>query len=396
MKVLHVFTLSTTAESFFDGQFKMLSETGHEIFMAASTVPSNDFCERNAITFHRIDIARRIDITSDFKAIGQLLYLIKKEKFDIVVGHTPKGAMIAMIAASLNGVTHRIYYRHGLIYTTAHGIKRFIFKTVERLTSLLATQIINVSQSLCTLAIKDHLNSNRKQLVLGQGTCGGIDAINVYNPGLIDQKYISILRHNLLGNPDFVIGFCGRICNDKGIRELIDGFKLFRHQHPDLNAKLLLVGPSDQRDSIPEHIKFEIESNTDIIAVGRQSKSKLPEFYSLMDVFVFPSYREGFGMSVIEASAMEIPILVSRSHGCVDSIRENITGQYIDISAKGIADGLEKMLDADNRHKLGKSGREFVLCHFDYSVMWPQIKSFYNETIFNTKQTQSQNYEIVQ
>ncbi len=385
MKTFHVFTLAITAESFFDGQFAYLSDAGYNIHLAASTEPSKEFCQRNHITFHQIPIARRVDIMADIKAIKALCKLIKQEKFDAVFGHTPKGALVAMCAACLSGVKIRVFYRHGLIYTTATGAKRLIFKTVEQFTAALATKIVNVSPSLSYLAVKDRLNIGKKQCIIGSGTCGGIDAVGVFNPELLPAVDVASLRKSLVGKADFVVGFCGRLCKDKGIVELVDGFNLFKKHNPQINAKLLLVGPFDDRDILAESTKKEIKNNPDIIATGRQDKSKLPSLYALMDVFVFPSYREGFGMSVIEASAMKVPILVSRSHGCVDSIKENVTGQYIDISPESIASGLSDMLDTDLRHRLGKCGRQFVLHNFDYKVMWPLIKQVYDETFFNQK-----------
>jgi len=385
MKILHVFTLATTAEAFFDGQFRYLSDAGYNIIFIAATNPAKDFCERNSVDFHRVDIARRIDILADIKSIRELTSYIKSGHFDAVIGHTPKGAMVAMIAARLTGMKNRVYYRHGLIYTTATGIKRFILKSVERFTSALATKIVNVSSSLSHLAAKDRLNSDRKQYVIGNGTCGGIDAIGLFNPQLLPTEDLASLHKSLIGEADFVVGFCGRLCKDKGIAELVDGFNLFQELHPEIKAKLLLVGPFDERDILAGTTKAKIKRNPAIIATGRQDKSKLPALYALMDVFVFPSYREGFGMCVLEASAMEVPILVSRSHGCVDSIKENVTGQYIEISPESIASGLSDMLDVDLRNRLGKSGRQFVLNNFDHKVMWPLIKQFYDETFFNRK-----------
>lgn len=382
MKILHVFTLATTAESFFDGQFAYLSEAGYDLHLVASTEPSQDFCERNKVTFHKIDVARRVDINADMNAIYELCKLIKQEKFDAVFGHTPKGALVAMCAAWLSGVKFRVYYRHGLIYTTTTGIKRKIFKTVEQLTALLATNIVNVSPSLSKLAVKDHLNGKRKQTVIGSGTCGGIDAINVFNPQYLSSETQAKLRKVVVGDCDFVVGFCGRLCKDKGISELIDGFKLFQSNHPEIKSELLLIGPYDERDIIANETKLEIESNPDIIVTGRQDKSMLPSLYAFMDVFVFPSYREGFGMCVIEASAMEVPVLVSKSHGCIDSIRENVTGRYIDISAQSIANGLEDLIDNELRTKLGTGGRKFVVDNFDHKVIWPLIEDYYESLLF--------------
>ena len=377
MKILHVFTVATTPQSFFDGQFAYLSKLGYEIHFATGDIANDDFCLHNNVTHHQINVARKIDIKSDIKAIFQLIRLIKKEGFEIVVGHTPKGALVSMIAAWLSGVNIRIYYRHGIIYTTAKGIKRRLFKTIEQVTSILATQIINVSPSLSSLAVKDHLNHDRKQIVIGKGTCGGIDAVTLFNPDLIDMEERENLRKKFWGETDLVIGFCGRLCRDKGIEELVDGFNLFQAKHPGIKSKLLLIGPYDVRDILSDKTRTEIQHNKNIVTTGRQDKSKLPLLYSLMDVFVFPSYREGFGMSVIEASAMKVPVLVSRSHGCIDSIKENITGKYIEISSNGISEGLEMILDSKYRRELGSNGRQIVLKNFDHSVMWPLIGEFY-------------------
>lgn len=385
MKVLHVFTQASTAQAFFDGQFKYLSENGYQITFVAGTEPRPEFCTNNNVQYVKIDIARRVDIKADIVSIKKLVELIKNKNYDAVFGHTPKGAFVAMCAAWLSGVKVRVYFRHGLIYTTAVGMRRRIFKTVERLTSRLATNIINVSPSLSKLAIKEGLNKNIKQTIIGAGTCGGIDTLNLFNPALLSDENQNQLRESVIGECDFIIGFCGRLCRDKGITELVEGFKLFNNRHPDIKAKLLLIGSYDKRDVLNENVKAEITYNPDIVDMGRQDKLKLPSLYALMDVFVFPSYREGFGMSVIEASAMQIPILVSRSHGCIDSIREDVTGRYIDISAEGIAIGLDEMLDYSIRRRLGIEGRNFVVNNFDYKKMWPLIKEYYDKTLLKNK-----------
>lgn len=384
MKVLHVFTLLTTPKAFFDSQFQYLAEQGLEMHLVTDDEEDIEFSRRNHIIYHRIPIIRAISPMGDIGTIKKLMQLIRREKYDAVFGHTPKGAMVAMIAAKLAGVKTRVYYRHGLIYTTAKGLKRSILKTVERLTAACATHIVNVSPSLSKLAVKDHLNSSRKQIVIGLGTCGGIDTINIFNPTKVSQEKVSVLRHTL-GIPDnaYVVGFCGRLCHDKGIIELIEGFRLFQKAQPDIVTRLLLVGPYDARDILPSHVKDEIEANHSIIAPGSVSHHFLPDYYSLMDVFVFPSYREGFGMTVLEASAMRIPVLVSRSHGCVDSIRENITGCYIDLTSQSIASGLTDMLDQQLRQRLGNSGRDFVTQNFERTRMWPRILDLYKQFFLN-------------
>lgn len=377
--ILHVFSIINTAEAFFDGQFKYLGNFGFSNHVIAS--PSDkikSFSQRNNTKYNEIEISRSISPLKDIKAVIVICNYIKKEKIDIVVGHTPKGALVSMIASFIMRVQRRIYYRHGLIYTTKKGVARFILKSVEKLISSLSTQIISVSPSMAALCVKDKINTPGKQQLIGKGTCGGIDTINKFNPATIDQTKIEKLRDDLKIQKDaFVIGFAGRLCKDKGIVELVEGFNLLQKNNPEKKLILLLVGYEDIRDTLPVNIIQEINSNENIIKTGWVQAEDMKYYYSLMSVFVFPSYREGFGMSVIEASAMEIPVLVSKSHGCIDTIIENKTGFYIDLSADGVAMGIDKLFDEKLRMMLGKQGRVWVAENFDHTVLWPEVVKIY-------------------
>lgn len=383
MKLIHVFSIFGTAESFFDGQFKYLTDQGYEIVVVSSDAPNTDaFCKRNGVRFVPLNIPRSVSPMAIVKAVKSICSLIRKEKADAVFGHTPVGALCAMIAARLCGVKNRVYYRHGLIYTTMKGLKHTIFKAEEKFVASLATSVINVSHSLSKLAVADGLNEAEKQYVIGHGTCGGIDAQNIFNPSLVDANKLLFIKKKLgFNDADIVFGFCGRICNDKGIPELVDAFELFQKLHSNIKAKLLFIGRFDTRDGISEEKKQQIESNSDIVISRHIDKVEIPYYYSMLDVFVFPSHREGFGMCVVEASAMEKPILDSRAHGCVDAIVEHETGEYIDLSADGICKGMELMLDEELRGKLGKSGRKRVLEWYDFKVMWPFVSDLYKKIL---------------
>lgn len=378
MKILHIFTLFSTAHSFFDGQFEYLSDHGYNLHLICSAAKQqNDFILRNKLKYNPVEISRSVSPIADIKAIWKICRYINKEEIDVVIGHTPKGALLGMIASFIMRVPRRVYYRHGLIFTTATGLKRLILKKEEQFVSMLANRIINVSPSLGKLAVDEHLNGAFKQQEIGSGTCGGIDATHKFNPNKLDSSLLKKIRTQQgLESNDFVIGFCGRLCKDKGVVELIEGYRLFQSNHPELSVKLLLLGGFDERDILPSDIKKEITNNRKIIFTDYITEN-IEYYYQLMDIFVFPSYREGFGMSVLEASSMEKPILVSKSHGCVDSIRNGVTGYYITLSSRGIADGLDRILDPNHRQQMGNSGRKFVLQNFDYQVMWPQVLAFY-------------------
>lgn len=383
MKQIHIFTVFTTPEAFFDGQFKFLSDQGEKIILVSSfTERAVSFAKRNGIRFVPIEMPRAMAPRAILKAIRTIIQLIKQEKPNAVFGHTPVGALCAMIAAKWCGVKNRVYYRHGVIYTTMKGVKREIFRLEEKFVASLATSIINVSHSLNRLAVNDKLNADKKQYTIGHGTCGGIDTQNIFNPGLIDAQNKAERAKKLgIENANIVFGFCGRICVDKGVPEMVEGFMKLRKLHPELKAKLLLIGVMDERDILPQTIKNIISSCKDIVITGWVNKVDIPYFYSLLDVFVFPSHREGFGMCAIEASAMEKPLLVSHTHGVEDTIVEHETGEYVDLNAESICQGMERMLDNSLRELMGKAGRKMVLDWYDCRVMWPQVSELYKQIL---------------
>lgn len=75
---------------------------------------------------------------------------------------------------------------------------------------------------------------------------------------------------------------------------------------------------------------------------------------------------------------MKVPSLVSKAHGCIDSIEEGVTGEYIDISATGVNEGLTRIISEGKIPEYGRNARERVLKHYDHQVMWPEILEYYN------------------
>ena len=260
-----------------------------------------------------------------------------------------------MIASYLAGVEKRIYFRHGIIYETSSGLKRTLLKNIDRLSGNLSTIVVCVSESVKKVSVKDKLNSTSKNIILGLGTCNGIDTENKYNPDKIDDLQRQELKKRLsINKDDIVIGYVGRIVRDKGINELIQAWGLLQQKHK--NIKLLLVGPFEERDAVTEQTIKEIENNPNIIHTGFVMDSY--PYYSIMDLFILPTYREGFPTVSLEASSMRIPVLITRATGCEESIIENTTGLFIKNEAKDIAQKIEFYINnADVRKGHGVQGR---------------------------------------
>jgi glycosyltransferase involved in cell wall biosynthesis len=373
MKVLHVVNISFALPYFFGPQFDYFQKKGVQFFVACSP---DDFFYQYTQSKHvkpiPANILREMNIKEDFRTIRKLITEIRKNEIDIVIGHTPKGAMIGIIAAFCAGVKKRIYFRHGLMYETSTGFKRALLKNIERLTSRLATKVVSVSPSVLEKSVAEKLTPRAKNILLNKGTSNGVDAIHLFNKDRIPQEQTEALRkqYNILST-DKVVGYVGRLVKDKGIQELLTAWKQVIATHPD--AKLLLVGPFEKRDSIDQSFKDYIEQEPSIIHTGLMEN--VTPFYALMDVFILPSYREGFPTVVLEASAMELPIITTRSTGCIDSIIENETGVFTEINAADIAEKINLyLIDKDKAITQGKNGRRFIVENFDQKVIWQEIE----------------------
>jgi hypothetical protein len=76
-----------------------------------------------------VEITRSISPLKDLKAIFKIYKYIKRNNIEKVIGHTPKGGMVAMIASFLAGTSERIYFRHGIIYETS--TPKLLLKNIE-------------------------------------------------------------------------------------------------------------------------------------------------------------------------------------------------------------------------------------------------------------------------
>lgn len=372
-KVLHIITVSFVINHFFGKQFQYLEKkSGNEYHLGCS--PSNDFTESSKklkyIPFE-VEITRSISPLKDLKAIFKIYKYIKKNKIDIVVGHTPKGGMVAMIASFFAGISNRIYFRHGIIYETSKGFKKITLKNIDRLTGFFAKKVVCVSYSVKEISEKNKLNNPSKNIVLGLGTCNGIDTDEKFNPESKNKDAIIELgsRYNISAE-NKVVGYVGRLVKDKGIDDLILAWEIVKIKFP--LAKLLLVGPIEERDSISKYSKNKIKLDSSIIFTDFVQDASI--YFSLMNVFILPTYREGFPTVSLEASSMRLPVITTKATGCYESIKENETGLFISNEPQDIANKILFYLENENEaQQHGLMGRDFVKQNFEQTKIWDLI-----------------------
>lgn len=372
-KVLHIITVSFVINHFFGKQFKYLSEkSGNTYFLACSD--SEEFekwKEELDYTPFPVEITRSISPLKDLKAIYRLYRYIRKEKFDYVIAHTPKGGMVGMLSSFFAGVHNRVYFRHGIIYETSTGVKRILLKNIDRLSGVLAKKVVCVSRGVQSITLRDHLNDANKNTILGKGTCNGVDAHGRFNPEKYPEEERNILRKRYnIAEDDFVLGYVGRLVHDKGIDELVAAWQLVRNQRK--NVKLLLVGPFETRDGVSKVTQDIINNDASIIHTGYVPDSG--PFFSIMDAFILPTYREGFPTVALEASSMKLPVIITKATGCEEAIEDGQTGKFITHDLESIVEAIIYYVDAPETKQLhGINGRAFILKYFEQSIVWDEI-----------------------
>lgn len=377
MNILHVVNISFVIPYFLGKQLNWFTEKGDNEFVVCSDSEElKDFSERYNFSYRAIDVLRKISIKKDIKAVKETVKYIREINADVVTGHTPKGGLIAMLAAFITRVPVRIYFRHGLVYETSHGLKRSLLINIDRLASKLATKIVCVSPSVAKRSLEDKLNPASKQVVLVNGTCNGIDT-DRFGIDSVDKSKLDELRAKLgINDGDFVIGFAGRLVRDKGIIELVRAYKAMRGVHP--NVRLMLVGMLEIRDALPEDVVKVIQEDEGIIKTGYVGYAEIEYYYALMNVFVLASYREGFPTSVLEASSMGLPVITTKATGCIDSIIDGETGIFVNHDDKELLMALSSLYEnEDKRRMMGAAGRQYVIDHFNQELVWREIEKLY-------------------
>lgn len=318
-----------------------------------------------------INFPRGISVGGSIRSIMKLKKFFSKEKFDLVQYSTPNASFYSAIASKIAKIPVRLYCQWGMVYVTKKGISRFILKTLEKTTCHLSTVIQPDSKGNLNFCHKNKLYGDDKSYVLWNGSAKGID-LDQYD---IEKKeeYSTEIKQRYNLNDSYVIGFVGRLGREKGCNELFSAFKILREKHT--NLKLLFIGPIEKEDTItPELLKY-FKNCDDIIKTGRISD--VQKHIAAMDVFVLPSYREGFGMSVVEASAMEIPVIATKYPGPSSAMVDGITGYEIEIaSVNDIVEKVEYLMSNSNvALNMGKNGRIFVEKNFDQR----KFREFYIE-----------------
>lgn len=354
------------------GQIAYLAKEMDVILVAKDTGNLKNFADQEGVQYRDVDMHREISLMNDLKSLMTLIKLFRKEKPDIVHANTPKGALLGLVAAKIAGVKHRIYNVNGLRFETTTGNFRRLLIMMEKIACVCATKVIPQSNGVADVVRKEHIT--RKPLnVIRYGSGNGVD-INHFNANDVDVQASAINIRNGFKGVSYV--FVGRIVGDKGVNELVEAFNRLSKEYPDIELHLI-GGREEKLDPIKDETSEIINRHANIIEHGRQIDVR--PFLAAADIFILPSYREGFPNVVLEASAMGLPCIVSDVNGATDAIQTGVNGIVIPKQdSMALYHAMKKLyLDKELRHKMASKARSMVKERFNRPDIWRATLEMY-------------------
>ena len=350
----------------------------YEVVLLSSPGPELETArEKHGVRTIEVPMERHISLRRDLVSLCKLIKVFRRERPTMVHSMTPKAGMLCMVAAWLTRVPVRVHTFTGLVFPTSTGIKRRILMATDWLTCACATHVIPEGEGVKSDLLKNGIT--RKPLrVLGYGNVRGVHMERFSRRPEVMRMVTQISQETR----KFTFLFVGCIVRDKGINELVSAFvRLYKN---DPKVGLLLVGFFEEDlDPISEATKRMINACPAVEVVGEKAGDELPACYAASDCFVFPSYREGFPNTVLEAGAMGLPSIVTDINGSREIIIQGKNGLIIPPKDEdALYEALWRMLhEPEKCRAMAAEARPLIASRFEQGFVRKCLYDFYDEIL---------------
>jgi glycosyltransferase involved in cell wall biosynthesis len=373
MKIAQFATAAMSVRLLLLDQIKMLEADGHEVIAICANGPMVKDLRDLGVKVEIVNIHREMSPVADAKALVEVTRLLRRHKFDVVHTHTPKAGLLGPLAARLAGVRHIVHTIHGLLFhSEMKGLRRAAFWIPEKWTSFFSTHLLSQSREDIDVAIATKICSREKIEYLGNG----VDCFK-FDPSKADG---AALRAELqIPATAFVVGCVGRLVLEKGFRELFEAAGRIS-LNPDLqDIRFVVIGPEEpeQNDAVDPRVLDKLKTSGVVRFLGW--RDDLQHLYSIMNVFVLPSWREGIPRACMEASAMEVPIIATNIRGIREVVIDGVSGRLIPLQdVDALTAAICDFYAARNEIvSMGQAGRRHIIANHSQSMVLDRLRDFY-------------------
>jgi len=378
VKICHIANTDMAMKLILLNQLKFLKNEDYDVYAICSPGKFIRDIEKQGIKIKTIRFKRKISPISDLIVLIKLYFYFKKEKFDIIHTHTPKPGLLGQLAAKMAGVPIIVNTVHGFYFQKEDfWMKKKFFILIEKIAAKCSDFIFSINKEDIETAIREKICS--PNLIKYSGD--GID-VDRLNPERFSEEFILNKKNQLgINSKKKIIGIIGRLVKEKGHLDLFEALKEVLNKFPE--TLLLIIGPlePEKKDRFESEIVRNYGIGENVIFLGEQIE--VVELYALMDMFILPSHREGLGLVILEASAMEKPVIATNIRGCREAVDNGKTGILIPLKdVEKLSQAIIYLFNNPKKAKeMGKEGRKKVLREFDERIIFSRIKTEYQRLI---------------
>lgn len=373
-RVAHITTIDMSLRHLLLSQLRGLRRAGYQVFGISSPGPDVPVIEAAGIRHIPVPMTRNVTPLADMVALWRLYRVMRRERFTIVHTHNPKPGLLGQLAARMAGVPVVVNTLHGFYFhDKMPPARRRFYIAMEKIAARCSDVILSQNREDIQTAIWEHICPPEKIKHLGNG----ID-IHRFDRERLAPEALAQTRSGLGLPPGApIVGFVGRLVEEKGILELLQAAGWVREHIPSI--RLLIIGPVEFEK--PDAFKPESAGQYGLAdaCIFTGMRQDMPELYALMDVFVLPSHREGLPRSPMEASAISVPCVVTDIRGCREVVEHGRNGLLVPLGdVQALAGAIVELLtDREKARRMGEEGRRMALERFDERLVFEKVKAEY-------------------
>lgn len=386
-RVLMIATVPSMIGQFNMSNIHILKELGYEVYVACNFEDRGVWSKERIEQFkeelkklevvaYQVDFKRNaFDLKHIFLAYQQIKKIVKEEQINLIHCHTPVGGVIGRLVGYKTG-TKVIYTAHGFhFYAGGPLLNWLIYYPVEKVLSYLTDVLITINQ-------EDYKRAEKK-----------FHAKKVeYVPGVgVDTSFFKILntdrkqkREELgISSDTLVLLSVGELNKNKNHRAVIEALKTLEKEVYFKNIKYFICGRGELKNELEELVH---SLHLDEIVSFLGFRSDVAEIYRISDIFVFPSFREGLSVALMEAMANGLPIIATKIRGNTDLIKENKGGKLIAATdINGFASSIKMLACKEKtRQEMGRFNQKYIEL-FSLDTVNKKMISIYCDMVLKEK-----------
>ncbi len=378
IRVLHIHTLPIVSGSGINTFLSMQGLDKNKYHVELACAPNGrliDLVRSNGMPVRTFRyLVQPIHPVKDLITIFSLSRFLKKNPYHIIHTHNSKAGFIGRLAGKLSKTPIIVHTVHGFAFHDQEPKwKQWLILNLERLASRWCDIMIFISQPLIDWALRERVVTRKEKIIK---IYSGIE-LKKFQPAT-DKERSRLRARRGFKDDEAVVGMVSKLWEGKGHILLIQAFETLLIRFP--NVKLVIVGEGYLKGELKNVVSTKGLDNK-VLFTGFQENVR--EILACVDIAVLPSYFEGMGRVLLEAMAMEKPVVGTRVGGIPDLIEDGVNGFLVEPgNVMELAEAILKILNEKKiANQLGANGRRKIQSRYSSAYMVQAIEAVYRRLL---------------